>query len=157
MRGTGARWLRRSAFGVVAVAVVLGGAGCGDDDDDATPVSTTEASEPTASVELVAPEDGAEVTSPVHVEMAAEGFTIEPASAGVNEGAGHFHVMVDVGCVEPGEAVPVDTPGYNHFGMAQTEADLELTPGEHTLCLQAGNGAHVATDLTDEVTITVTG
>jgi hypothetical protein len=157
MRSTGTTRLRRIAVGVVAVGLLLAAAGCGDDDDNATAVSTTEAAEPTASVALEAPEDGAEVTSPVHVEMAAEGFTVEPAAQGVREGAGHFHVLVDVGCVEPGEPIPVDTPGYNHFGMAQQEADLELEPGEHTLCLQAGNGAHIATDLTDEVTITVTG
>lgn len=33
--------------------------------------------------------------------------------------------------------------------------DFTLEPGEHTLCLQAGNGAHEAPDLTDEVAITV--
>ncbi len=157
MRSTKASRVGRVSVGAVAVLLLLAGSACGDDDDEATPTTTTEAPEPVASVELVEPDDGAEVASPVHLEMAAEGFTIEPAAQGVREGAGHFHVMVDVGCVEPGQPIPVDTPGYNHFGMGQTEADLELAPGEHTLCLQAGNGGHIATDLTDEVTITVTG
>ena len=112
--------------------------------------------EPEVGVAFASPADGDETTSPVHVEMTAEGITIEPAAEGVNEGAGHFHVIVDHGCVEPGETIP-GTDGYNHFGQAQTEADLELTPGEHTLCLQVGDGAHTALDATDEITITVTG
>ncbi len=31
-----------------------------------------------------------------------------------------------------------------HYGKAQTEAELTLTPGAHTLCLQAADGNHVA-------------
>jgi hypothetical protein len=31
-----------------------------------------------------------------------------------------------------------------HYGKAQTEAELTLTPGVHTLCLQAADGSHVA-------------
>ena len=29
-----------------------------------------------------------------------------------------------------------------HFGKAQTEADVKLPPGDHTLTLQFGDGAH---------------
>jgi len=90
------------------------------------------------------------------VTMSASEFTIEPAGP-AREGAGHFHVMVDVGCVPVGDPIPLETAGYNHFGKAQVEASLDLAPGEHTLCLQAGNGAHVALDLTDQITVTVAG
>lgn len=147
-------WVRLAA---VLIAVVLVAAACGDDEDAVDATTTTEAPEPArqeASVSFASPEDGAEVTSPVRVAMEAAGITIEPAGE-VREGGGHFHVMVDVGCVEPGETVPGDTEGYHHFGKAQTEAELELDPGDHTLCLQVGDGAHTALDLTDEITITV--
>jgi hypothetical protein len=101
-------------------------------------------------------EDGAEVTSPVAVEFVAEGFEVEPAGDGaVTEGAGHMHVMVDTPCVEVGQVIPSDEQ-HLHFGDGSTSTELELEPGEHTLCLQAGDGAHTALDLTDEVTITVT-
>lgn len=110
-----------------------------------------------ASVAFAGIEDGAEVTSPVAVEFEATDFTIEPAGDGtINEGAGHMHVMIDVPCVEVGEVIPSDDD-HLHFGDGSTSAELELEPGEHTLCLQAGNGAHEALDLTDEITITVTG
>lgn len=107
------------------------------------------------SVSFEGIEDGAEVTSPVTVGFAAEGFTIEPAGDGtINEDAGHMHVMVDTECVEVGEVIPSDDT-HIHYGDGSTETELELEPGEHTLCLQAGNGAHEALDLTDEITITV--
>lgn len=105
------------------------------------------------SVSFVEPDDGATVSSPVSVVMQADGITIEPAGE-VIEDAGHFHVMIDVGCVTPGDEIPADDQ-HVHFGDASTETTLELTPGEHTLCLQAGDGLHTALDATDEITITV--
>ena len=53
-----------------------------------------------------------------------------------------------------GEIIPA-AEGFNHFGMGQTETELELEPGEYTLCLQVGDGIHAAVDLVDEITITV--
>jgi uncharacterized protein DUF4399 len=106
-------------------------------------------------VSIASPEDGATVESPFGVSMEADGFTIEPAGE-VREGTGHFHLMVDAGCVAPGQEIPEDG-SHVHFGDGATEADLDLPPGEHTLCLQAGDGAHTALDLTDEITITVVG
>ena len=94
------------------------------------------------------------VASPVKVEMAARGVEIEPADAGVNEGAGHFHIMVDVDCLEPGETIPNDDQ-HLHFGDGSTEAEIELEPGRHELCLQVGNGEHVATDLSARTDFTV--
>ena len=114
---------------------------------DATSVSDS------ASVAFAAPSDGAVVTGPVTVEMAAEDFTIEPAGQ-VNDGAGHFHVMIDVPCVQAGDVIPADSR-HLHFGDGATEATLELPPGDYTLCLQAGDGLHSALDLTDVITVTV--
>jgi hypothetical protein len=106
-----------------------------------------------ASVSITSPDDGATVESPFGVSMEAEGFTIEPAGE-VREGAGHLHLMVDADCVAPGETIPEDA-NHLHFGDGATETELDLPPGEHTMCLQAGDGVHTALDLTDEITITV--
>ncbi|MGH9243800.1 MAG: DUF4399 domain-containing protein [Acidimicrobiales bacterium] len=138
----------------VALALVL--VGCGNDDDNGDGGNGRNGDAATeATVSIAAPGDDEEVTSPVAIEMEADGITIEPAGE-VRDGAGHFHIIVDVGCVDPGETIPM-TEGYNHFGMGQTEAEVELEPGEHELCLQAGDGAHTALDATDEITITVAG
>jgi hypothetical protein len=56
-----------------------------------------------------------------------------------------------------GEVVIKDET-HLHYGQGQLEAELTLTPGQHTLCLQAANGAHIAlpgAGMTQKVTITV--
>jgi len=101
-------------------------------------------------------EDGQRVASPLNVVMGAENFTVEPAGE-IQEGAGHLHIMIDVPCLAAGEVIPKDD-NHRHFGDGSTVADLELTPGEHTLCLQAADGAHVALEgdgLTQEISLTV--
>jgi hypothetical protein len=100
--------------------------------------------------------DGDTVDSPVTVQWSAENFTIEPAGE-VKAGAGHLHIIVDAACVAAGQIVPADD-SHLHYGKAQTEATLELTPGTHTLCLQAADGVHTALaseGATQVVTITV--
>lgn len=115
--------------------------------------SDSENADTSPTVRFSSPQDGATVSSPVKVSMQAFNYKVEPAGD-IVEGSGHFHIMVDVGCMEAGEVIP-STDGYNHFGKAQLETELELEPGEYTLCLQMADGAHVATELTDEITITV--
>ena len=148
---------------VVAVAVVgTVLAGCGDDgggqgtapEPTVTLASTsTTAPAPAPSVSFTEPADGATVASPVKVKMQATNFAIEPAGE-IKPGSGHFHIMVDAGCIATGEVIPKDDT-HVHYGMGQTEAELTLAAGRHTLCLQAGDGAHTALDLTDTITITV--
>lgn len=114
--------------------------------------STTAESEGSVSFEL--PESG-ELYTPFQVVMNAEGYTIEEAGE-VNEGAGHFHVMIDTGPVEPGNQIPEDDQ-HRHFGDGSERAFLDLAEGEHRLVLQLGNGAHEALPATDEVTVDVVG
>jgi hypothetical protein len=47
--------------------------------------------------------------------------------------------------------------GWNRLGDGSSETALALVAGEHTLCLQAGDGRHAALGLTHEITITVRG
>ena len=149
---------------MVVLAGVAGLAGCGDDGGGQGAGETTVTSASTTtlpgampamgpSVRFTEPEDGAEVIGAVKVKMAATDFTIEPAGA-VKPGAGHFHIMIDTDCVATGQPIPMDDK-HMHYGKAQMEAELTLRAGEHTLCLQAGDGAHTALDLTHEITIKV--
>lgn len=129
-----------------AVALLLASSACGSDTNDAV-------GDDAASVSVVAPADGETVESPVTLEMAADNFVVEPAGE-VREGAGHLHAMIDVPCVDAGEVIPSDE-SHIHYGDASTTDELELEPGEHTICVQAGDGVHTALDLTDTVTFTV--
>lgn len=147
--GVGAMWLfGRQRLAVLAQLVVLLAlgllAGCGG------------ANEP--AVRFAEPRAGANVASPVRVVMAAENFTVEPAGDGtVHEGAGHLHIMVDTPCIAAGNTIPKDET-HLHFGDGSTETQLDLAPGEHTLCLQAADGSHTALPgegMTHSITVTV--
>jgi hypothetical protein len=138
----------RTGFLLLAASVLFVAA-CGD--EAATPTATTQPSGPAVFFE--GPADGASVTNPVAVTFGTAEFALEPAGE-VHEHAGHLHVMVDTPCVQAGQPIPKDGQ-HLHFGKGQTEGSIDLPAGEHTLCLQAGDGSHTALDLTDEITVTV--
>jgi hypothetical protein len=145
----------KNAVGILALVCVLLLAACGGNEDNGGALEGSPSPSPeAASVAFASPADGATVGSPVAIEMEAQGFTLEPASEGVNENAGHLHVMIDTACVPEGQVIPADE-AHVHYGMAQTEAELTLEPGEHELCLQAADGAHVALPITSTISITV--
>lgn len=151
-----------AAFGVAALLLTA----CGDDATPEAVETTPEAvetettpevveTEPTgdASVSFTNVADGDTITTSFVAEFAATGVTVAPAGE-VVEGEGHFHIIIDAPCVAAGETIPADD-AHLHFGDASTSATLELEVGEHTLCLQLGDGAHTATDLTQQITVTV--
>ena len=108
------------------------------------------------SVSFSTPEKNITKQSPISFEMKATNFTIEPAQNGVSGGAGHFHILVDKKPLSPGVVIPNnESNGYYHYGGGQTTADIELTPGEHTIRLQAGDANHKAYNLTDSININV--
>lgn len=110
----------------------------------------------TAKVTFVDLKNGATVSSPVMVKMAAENFTVEPAGE-VKAGAGHLHITVDGECTTAGQVITKDN-AHLHYGNGQVEATLELAAGPHTLCLQAGDGAHIAlpgAGMTQKISINV--
>ncbi len=57
---------------------------------------------------FISPADKASVSSPVHVSLGAEDFTVEPAGE-VKAGAGHLHISVDADCAAPGVVIAKDT------------------------------------------------
>lgn len=134
-----------AATGLLALSLL---AACGDDSSASTP---TTADGPAAT--FASPVDGDHIVGSAQLSMRADGVTIEPAGE-VHEGAGHFHVLVDTGCLEEGTSIPKDAQ-HVHFGKGQTEAELFLPAGRHELCLQIGDGVHAATTMTDQVTVEV--
>lgn len=123
---------------LIATVALLGVASCGNEGPTAT---------------LTSPSENASVAGGVALAMTADGVTIEPAGE-VRGGSGHFHVIADAGCAEKGTAIAKDAD-HVHFGKGQTDGVIHLEPGQHELCLQVGDGAHTALDVTDTATVDV--
>jgi hypothetical protein len=96
---------------------------------------------------IVSPSDGASVTSPVTVIIAAPAA---PAMGGMAMGGSdhmhdmsgsHFHLIVDAPLPKPGTTVPVDGQHIHLMGNV-TQATLDLAPGKHTLQLVVGGMDH---------------
>jgi hypothetical protein len=112
---------------------------------------------PDAVLYFLSPEDGAQVTSPVTVRFGLRGMGVAPAGI-THEDTGHHHLLVNVDETPPhGLPLPA-TDQILHFGMGQTETELNLAPGEHTLQLVLGDALHIPHDppvMSDKITITV--
>ena len=75
------------------------------------------------------------------IRFGLHGMGVAPAGSD-RENSGHHHLLIDT------ELPPLDRPIPNdfnhlHFGAGQTEADVSLPPGEHTLQLLLGDKGHV--------------
>ena len=109
-----------------------------------------------ALVYIISPINGAEVTSPVNIIFGLEGAGIAPAGTD-RPNTGHHHLLVDTELTNLNMPVPADEQNI-HFGGGQTETNIELTPGRHTLQLVLGDFLHIPHDpplLSEPVTIMV--
>ncbi|HRP68303.1 MAG TPA: DUF4399 domain-containing protein [Turneriella sp.] len=88
------------------------------------------------------PLDKAELASPVKFTMHVEGMEVKPAGT-MQEGTGHFHILINKTAVPAGEVVITD-PVHIHYGKGQTEDTRALEPGDYTVTLQFADGAHVS-------------
>ncbi len=96
------------------------------------------------------------VTSPVKVEMGATGISIDSAGT-VKPNSGHFHLLIDAGdSTAAGVVVPKDST-HLHYGNAQKEATITLSPGKHRLALQLADGIHrsYGSKLSEAITLNV--
>jgi hypothetical protein len=111
---------------------------------------------PGAKAYIIAPADGATVSSPVKVVFGLSGMGVAPAGT-EKEKTGHHHLIVDADLPPLDEPIPSDEH-YRHFGGGQTEATLELAPGSHSLQLLLGDQNHIPHNppvMSDKITITV--
>ena len=99
------------------------------------------------------------LTSPVEVCMKINGYTVEPAKNGDNEGKGHHHILIDVPLPTAerlGQRLPKDE--FNlHLGNGADCKKLNLKPGLHTIRSIFSYGSHNAYNppITDSVIIFV--
>ena len=107
-------------------------------------------------VYIISPEDGAMLESPVTVLFGLKGMGVAPAGVD-KEGTGHHHLIVDAPLPPMDQGIPADE-NYIHFGGGQTQATVELEPGEHTLQLIVGDLNHYPHEpaiVSEQITVTV--
>ncbi len=114
-------------------------------------------SPPGADVYIISPNDGDIVSNPVTVRFGLAGMGVAPA--GVDRpNTGHHHLFIDQPDLPPLDApIPADEQ-HIHFGGGQTEATIDLDPGEHTLQLLMGDMNHIPHDpvvVSEKITVTV--
>lgn len=102
--------------------------------------STARADHP--AVYIISPSHGEVVSNPVQVRFGLRGMGVAPAGTD-RENTGHHHLLIDVDELPAlDQPVPSDA-NHRHFGKGQTEVELTLEPGEHSLQLLLGNFAHI--------------
>ena len=98
-----------------------------------------------AEAYIIAPQDGESVPQTFTVKFGLSGMGVAPAGV-QKDNTGHHHLLIDLGEYPDLTTSLPANENIRHFGGGQTETQLTLPPGEHTLQLLLGNYAHVPHD-----------
>ena len=98
-----------------------------------------------ANLYIISPLDGETVSSPVKIVFGLSGMGVAPAGIKFNN-TGHHHLLIDVNKLPDINSPITSDDNYRHVGKGQTEAVIELEPGEHTLQLMLGDHMHIPHD-----------
>jgi len=139
----------KRAISVIAVAVaIVGGTHAQAQAQAPAPAAAIERQKSPANAEayIIAPADGATVQGPVVVRFGLKGMGIAPAGIKLDN-TGHHHLFIDTDLpADLGAPIPVVDGKVMHFGKGQTEVELTLAPGRHTLQLLLGDYLHIPLD-----------
>ena len=86
-------------------------------------------------------QDGDVLKSPFLVQFGLEGKGIAPAGVDI-ENTGHHHLLINVDEIDYSSPIP-STSQHLHFGLGQTETNLDLPSGKHKLQLILGDKYHI--------------
>ncbi len=110
-----------------------------------------------AKVYFITPADGATVDKTFTVKFGLKGMGVAPAGVDMPD-TGHHHLLVDLK-EQSAMNLPLPmTDNIRHFGKGQTETEITLPPGKHTLQLLVGDKNHVPLEPTvesEKITVTV--
>jgi len=98
-----------------------------------------------ASVFIESPKDGATVGQDLTVKFGVTGIDLKPATDPAPH-SGHHHLLIDQADLPAGDAPIPNDATRKHYGKAQTEDTIHLTPGDHTLQLDFADAAHMQFD-----------
>ena len=94
-----------------------------------------------SAVYFVGLNDGATVPTKVTVRFGLHGMGVAPAGLD-RANSGHHHLLIDTELPRLDQPIPNDF-NHLHFGAGQTEAEITLRPGAHTLQLLFGDKDHI--------------
>ena len=100
--------------------------------------------------------DGATIPTKVVIRFGLRGMGIAPAGED-RENTGHHHLLIDAELPSLDQPIPNDA-NHLHFDAGETEAEITLAPGTHTLQLLLGDKDHTAHNppvTSKKITITV--
>jgi len=131
--------MRNLAVAIVALCLALldGGAVIGQQPAIGGPTP----SPPGARVYFVDLKDGAVIGPNTTIHFGLHGMGIAPAGT-IRANSGHHHLLVDTQLPPLDQPIPNDE-NHLHFGAGQTEGELNLAPGPHTLQLLLGDANHI--------------
>jgi len=93
-----------------------------------------------AMVYIISPTDGAMVSETFTVKFGLKGMGVAPAGTDKAK-TGHHHLLIDAkGLPDLSKPLGKDV---KHFGGGQTEVELNLPKGKHTLQLLLGDKLHI--------------
>ena len=145
----------RTITPIIALLLCLSGVPAGAQEAaDALPRTAAPAG---AEVYIQAPANGAEVSSPFTIRFGLRGMGVAPAGIEAPN-TGHHHLLIDVDALPPDNLPLPATDQVRHFGAGQTETQLDLPPGRHTLQLVLGDALHIPHQppvRSERITITV--
>ncbi|MGU3538646.1 DUF4399 domain-containing protein [Methylobacterium sp. A54F] len=129
----------REALAGTGAALVLLFACCEARAEDRKPGPT--ASPPGAAVYFIEIKNGSVLPPKAMVRFGLRNMGVAPAGSD-RPNSGHHHLLVDVPMPPPDRPIPNDF-NHLHFGAGQTEAEVDLPPGEHTLQLLLADKDHI--------------
>src|SRR3954464_905545 len=94
-----------------------------------------------AAVHFVGLNDGAKLPTRVTIRFGLRDMGVAPAGL-ERANSGHHHLLIDTDLPPLSQPIPNDF-NHLHFGAGQTEAEVTLTPGPHTLQLLLGDKDHI--------------
>jgi cytochrome c553 len=98
-------------------------------------------SPPDARVSFVGLQEDAVLPPKATIHFGLSNMGVAPA--GIEKpNTGHHHLLIDTKLPDLNKPIPSDF-NHLHFGAGQTEAEITLTPGYHTLQLLLGDQDHV--------------
>jgi hypothetical protein len=111
-----------------------------------------------AKAYFITPQDGDTVSGKFKIKFGLSGMGVAPAGV-ERDNTGHHHLLIntELDSLDLSQPLPASDK-VKHFGGGQTETEIELPAGEHTLQLLLGNHAHIPHDrpvMSEKIKVTV--